>query len=241
MTRLTKQEMHEIQAFIDRKIESADELGLTLKIDDDMWDWRALMDSAPGAVGASKTLDPMFNDVRPGNSFWLGLVDQSGDIIGCQANRFVESEDFIEEFVSTHRFFGNRCPSLRQDPIQLKESIPVLRGRLNFGGGGWVHPDWRGKGIAGFMSRVCRTLALRHYLIDYYVCFMSGTSNRRQYGLHRQGLLNRRHLLAGGYPGRGGESDVDIYWLHRGELMNQISLELSSSLDSSEALMMRMA
>lgn len=241
MTRLTKQEMTDVQRFIDLKIQFADSLDLTLNLDDDMWAWKALMDAAPGAVGASKTLDPMFNDVRPGNSFWLSLTDKDGEVIGCQANRFFESDDFVEEFVSTHRFFGNRCPSLRQEPIQLKESIPVLRGRMNFGGGGWVHPDWRGKGIAGFMSRVCRSLALRHYLIDYYVCFMSGTSSRRQYGLHRQGLLNRRHLLAGGYPGRKGENDVDIYWLHRGELMNQIYLELASSADNAEAPMMRTA
>lgn len=241
MTRLTEQELVDIQSFIDQKIEYAEGMGLELGIDDDMWKWRELMETAPGAVGASRTLDPKLNDVSSGNAFWVKLTDDNGQIIGCQANRFFVTEDFVEEYVCTHRFFGDRCPSLKHYPVQLRDPIPVLCGRMNFGGGGWVHPDWRGKAISGLMSRIGRTLALRHFLIDYYVGFMSATDNHRLYGRHRQGLMNRRHLLSGRYPGREENIDVDIYWMHRGEMMNQISQELAPPPGHTDPATMRTA
>lgn len=241
MTRLTSHELGEIQKFIDKKIADAESLGLTLEVDDDLWEWRKLMDNAPATGGASKTLDPLVNDIRPGNSFWVKVIDDSGAVIGCQANRFVETEDFVEEYVTTHRFFGNRCPSLVQYPVALQESVPVLRGKLNFGGGGWVHPDWRGKAISGLMSRIGRTLALRHFLIDYYLGFITATANHRLYGRNRQGLMNRRHLLTGHYPGRDEPLEVDIYWMHRGEILNQIAREISGEPGLSEDLSIRTA
>lgn len=241
MTRLTKQELIEIQYFIDKKVEIAEGMGLRFSVDDDMWKWKEVVDAAPGGIGGSRTLDPMFNDLSVGNSFWIKLKDRNGDIVGCLANRFIETEDFVEEFVATHRLFENRCPSLQPHPIQLKESVPVLRGRMSFGGGSWVHPDWRRIAIAGLMSRVSRALALRHYLIDCYVCFITATSNHRLYGVERLGLPNRRHLLTGEYPGREGNLDVDIYWMHRGEIMAQVSSELASFEDEGDAPMIRTA
>lgn len=241
MTRLTNQELTDIQKFIDQKIAYAEDLGLKLNVDDDMWKWRELMNNAAGTVGASKTLDPLLNDMQPGNSFWVHLTDRQGDIIACQANRFIETEDFVSEYVSTHRFFGNRCPTLQHYPVHLVESVPVLRGKINFGGGGWVHPDWRKQALSGYLSRIGRTLALRHFLIDYYIGFISATPNHRKYGQNRQGLTNRRHLLTGMYPGRGGDLDVDIYWMHRGELMNQIIEESGQDLESVAPLTMRTA
>jgi len=241
MTMLTEKEMIDIQAFIDMQIGRAAALDLQVKIDDDLEKWRKLMSTAPGTVGASRTLDPLLNDIRPGNSFWMHLVDNQGKTIACMAHRFIETENFVEEYIATHRFFGNRCPSLRHYPVHFVESIPVLRGKINFGGGGWVHPEWRQNGLAGFLSRTSRILALRHFLIDYYIGFITATPNHRQYGHHRQGLLNRRHLLTGMYPGRDGEQDMDIYWMHRGEMMNQIYADMAQELDDVAPLTMRTA
>ncbi len=241
MTMLTEKEMIDIQTFIDMQIGRAAALDLQVKIDDDLEKWRKLMSSAPGTVGASRTLDPLLNDIRPGNSFWMQLVDNKGETIACMAHRFIETENFVEEYIATHRFFGNRCPSLRHYPVKFVESVPVLRGRINFGGGGWVHPDWRQNGLAGFLSRTSRILALRHFLIDYYIGFIMATPNRRQYGHHRQGLLNRRQLLTGMYPGRDGNQDMDIYWMHRGEMMNQIYADMAQELDDVAPLTMRTA
>lgn len=241
MTLLTNEELNTIQASVDRNIARAGALGLSMHVDDDLQKWKEHIESAPGGSGASRTLDPALNDVRPGNSFWVYLKDASDRIVVCHANRFIETEDFVQEFILTHRFFGDRFPTLHHFPVQSCDSIPVIRGRIDFGAGTWVHPDFRGKGLSGLISRTGRSLALRHYLLDYYVAFIVATGRRRQYGSDGLGLSNRRQLLTGRYPGRGGELDVDIYWMHRGEMMNQIYGELQPPLDGEDALIMRTA
>jgi hypothetical protein len=241
MTILTEEEMTEIQRFIDWKIAHADRLGLQLQVDDDMWKWRDLIASAPGATGASRTLDPKVNDVGPGNAFWIYLSDRQGNIVATHANRYIETEDFVREYICSHRFFGSRCPTLHYYPIRTPESIPVLRDRIDFGGGVWVHPEWRGKALSGYMSRVGRILALRHYLLDYYIGFIEATVRRRNYGHEGLGLINRRHMISGRYPGRNKDSyEVDMYWMHRGEMISQIVAEMHQEEDV-EPLTMRTA
>ena len=241
MTRLTVTEMTTIQESIDRKLEHISTLDLTFHIDDDLRKWKDHIEAAPSGTGASKTLDPAINDVRPGNSFWIYLKDTEDRIVTCQANRFVETDDFVEEYVCTHRFFGDRFPTLHYFPVQLCESVPVIRGRIGFAAGTWVHPDFRGKGLSGLASRMGRMLALRHFLIDYFLGFIEATGRRRQYGANGLGMKNRRHLLTGRYPGRDSEMNVDIYWMHRGELMTQIFQELVEGGSNSVELKMRMA
>jgi len=241
MTILTTEEMSIIQTDIDEKLERISALNLTLNIDDDLKNWKKHIEKAPGGTGASRTLDPAFNNVRPGNSFWIFLSDSKDRIVACQANRFIETEDFVQEFVCTHRFFGDRFPTLHHFPVQLCESVPVIRGKINFAAGTWVHPDYRGKDISGIMSRMGRMLALRHFLFDYVVCFIVATGKRRNYGHNGLGFPNRRHLLTGRYPGRDSELDVDIYWMHRGEMMQQISQELNEGDFNPVALNIRTA
>ena len=241
MTILTYEELAMIQAAIDEKIEQAAALGLTMHVDDDLREWKKHTLNAPGTGGVSRTLDPDLNDIRPGNSFWINLQDPDGRIVMCQANRFVETEDFVHEFVCTHRLFGDRFPTLHHFPVELCDPVPILRGRMSFGAGNWVHPDYRGKGLGGFASRMGRMLSLRHFLIDYFVGFIEAMDRRRQYGEKALGMMNRRHLLTGRYPGRDSDLNVDIYWMHRGELMNQISRELIDSGFSPVALKARIA
>ena len=241
MTILTNEELATIQTSIDEKIERAESFGLSMHVDDDLRKWKEHIEGVPGTTGASRTLDPAVNDVRPGNSFWVYLQETSGRIVACHANRFLESEDFVREYISTHRFFGDRHPTLHHFPVQYCDSVPVIGGRIDFGAGTWVHPDYRGKALSGLISRTGRMLALRHFLIDYYIAFIAATGRRREYGANGLGLANRRHLLTGLYPGRGGKLDVDIYWMHRGEMMNQIAAELMASSGSREELMIRTA
>lgn len=55
-------------------------------------------------------------------------------------------------------------------------------------------------------------LTLRHFLTDYFTGFIVET--------------DRRQLLHGRHPGRDGDLNVDIYWMHRGESMSKIIQKL---------------
>lgn len=233
--------MLKIQELIDINLNYVSELGLSFHIDDELKNWKKHMESLPGDENTARSLDPDFNDVHPGNSFWISLKDSDDRIVACQGNRCLETENFVQEFIITRRFFGDRRPVLHYFPLELCDSVPVLNGRIGFGAGNWVHPDYRGKKISGVMSRMGRMLSLRHFLFDYYIGFVVATERRRQYGIQGLGLTNRRHLLHGRYPGKEGDFSVDIYWMHRSEMMSQIDQELDELDLSPVALNMRTA
>lgn len=227
MSYLSNEEMMEIQISINQKIDRISTLGLTFHLDDDLSKWREFVLEEQGGAGISKTIDPTVNDLRPGNSFWIYLENSAGEIVACQADRIIETVDFVQEYVCTHRLFGDRLPTVDYYALELSEAVPLLRGRINFAAGTWVHPDFRGMDISGLLSRMARMLALRHFLIDYFLGFIEATSRRREYGRQTLGMPHRRQLLSGRYPGRDCEMDVDIFWMNRHELLAQVSKEIA--------------
>ena len=241
MASLTDRELADIQMFVDQTSNHLGKLGLELGADEDLWKWKDLVECAPGSEAPSKTLDPEINDVRPGNSFWVHVTDNAGDIVACQAGRLIETDDFIREYVCTLRMFGDRKPVINHHPVNLVDGLPVIAGRLNFGGGTWVHPRWRSRGLSGIVSRLGRNLAMRHFLSDYYVGFIKASAKRRRYGKEQLGLMNSHPLLTGYYPGREGDLDVDFYWMHRDEMLTQIVEESSQQRESDDELRMRTA
>lgn len=228
MPNLTVDEMISIQDLIDKLQTDISNLGLSFHVDDNLVRWKSLIEGAQGGTRVSKAMDPTINDLRPGNSFWVYLENDKAEIVSCQADRFIESEDFVQEFICTHRLFGDRLPTIDFYPLQLQEAVPVLSGRINFAGGTWVRPDHRGQGLSGLMSRMARMLALRHFEIDYHLGFIEATDSRRRYGKDGLGLKHRRHLLSGRYPGRDRDMNMDIHWISREDILAQIFEELAA-------------
>ena len=229
MASLTDQELAEIQTHIDGTIEYLDGLGLEIDVDDDLSNWKRLLEQAPGSIGVSRTLDPTVNDLRPGNSFWVYTRTHDGEVVACQADRLIVTENFVRDDICTHRLFGDRRPIINFYPIELGKNLPFLTGRVTFGGGTWVHPDWRGHGLGGFMSRLGRALSIRHFLADYFVTFMkTGRKFSKECGFD-----NRCQLCEGYYPGRDSELDMDLFWETKDEFLERMRKEQIQ--DSSKA------
>ena len=229
MSTLTHGELGVIQDYIDMVVHYLGEIGLEIGVDDDMRNWKALLQSAPATTGVAKTHDPDFNDLKPENAFWLYFQDESGRQVACQADRLALAEDFIQDYVGTYRLFGDRRPTIHCARLHMENDLPVLRGRVNFGGGGWVHPDWRGYNLGGLVSRLGRAFSLRHFLFDYYVTFM--VSGRR-YG-KVCGFQNCRRLMSGFYPGRNSgatEINVDALWCDKNEAIAQMASDIEHPL-----------
>jgi hypothetical protein len=224
MSTLTFYELDVIQNYIDTVVNYLDELGLEIGVDDDMLNWKALLESAPTTTGVAKTHDPDFNDLRPENAFWLYFQDESGQQVACQANRLTIAENFIQDYVGTYRLFGDRRPTIQCAKLNLETDMPIFDGRVNFGGGGWVHPDWRGYDLGGLVSRLGRAFSLRHFLFDYYVTFMV---HGRKYG-KACGFKNCRQFISGYYPGRSsGATHVngDVLWADKDEAIKQMAFD----------------
>lgn len=237
MNVLDEKELSKFSTFFDREIGTADAIGLKIEIGDDLRDWKRLMHKVGADYGAAQTLDPSLNWLNPENSFWLFTNDRFGNPVSCHANRIIETSDFVRQWLINHRLFGNRPKLPNYYKLDVQEDLPLFRGRMNWGGGGWVHPDWRGKNIAGLMSRMCRAFAVQHFDVDYYIGFIEASMKRRSYGEHRQGLSNRQFALSGRYPGRPTKYGLDLYWMHRDEIIEQVYQALESETPDMEELM----
>lgn len=221
MAALARQDLEKIQDFVSEMLTGLEVHGLTFESDSNLWNWRKLLENAPGSIGVSRALDPELNNLESGNAFWLYAKNRAGDIVACQADRLVVTDDFIGDYVATHRLFGDLRPVIHHYTVRLGERYPLISGRVNLGGGAWVHPGWRGKNLGGIMSRLARAITMRHFLADYFVTFMA---TGRNFAVEC-GFRNKCEIIRGRYPGREADQDMDLLWECRREILEQISEE----------------
>ncbi len=228
-TYLTDSELAEIQIFIDTTRSHLADQDLTLDVDDDLVNWVAHMRQAPGILNIAATHDPARSNIHSGNAFWGRFENKAGEIVACMAHKVVITENLLDE-VRSHRIFFNRRPILEHYPVDLRveSDVPVLSGRVGYGGGLWVHPDYRGRSLSGIMARIMRNLSIRHFFIDWNVSFIADTPSRTRLALEGYGMAHRTPLLKGIFPLYGKPRDMQMFYMSKAEMLAQIIAENQS-------------
>lgn len=216
----------ETQTVIDHAVRRLAKLGLHVEIGDDFAKWVGFMDGVPDPLGVSSTFDPEISDIRNGSAFWVAVKDAEGGIAASHAHRVFDTPNFVEE-VRTWRLFS-RIPRLDWQPVQIHNEARAIgiSGKVGFGGGLWVHPDWRGEAISGLLSRFSRNLSLRHFGIDWYVGLMVDRTGFDHLGLAVFGLAHNAMLMSGFYPGRNRQMDIQLLYISREEIIRQNADEI---------------
>ena len=187
MVALNVEPLQVIQDFIDQARAVFAEFGLTVEVDGDM---RAFKDfylniESKRRLNYPSPLDPDISDVSTG--YWLKLLrrpnpevedeTEADRIVGCVAQRLIETDDFIQSMLS-FRAFRDRVPTLDWFDTEFTEEAKALKisGRVVFCGALWLHPDYRGDAGHRLMIlvRMQRALAIRHYEPDYLVGWLKG-------------------------------------------------------------------
>ena len=226
--RLNKQDFSDIQAHIDLTRTRLAALGLTFHVDHDMQAFVNYIGSQEDTHGVPSSHDPRKCWLHPGNAFWVYVKHPaSGQIIGCQAQRLILTEDFVQDCLS-QTLFANLYPSLDAAPVGVDENgDSLISGRVIYGGGLYIHPDWRGEGLLIF-NRASRTIALRHFQADYFCGLQLNTPRRRAMALTGFAFSHVRPFIKGGLPGKPQADDVQLSWSSRREWMETIRRELAN-------------
>lgn len=237
VSRLTDDDLLEIQTFIDRARAELDARKLTLEVDSDLSQWVKLIKDAPGKVVVASTHDPSKSYVHPGNSFWVivrerdqqfldRLLRRERPIVACLCHRVIETDNIADD-VRTHRLFFDRKPVLDFRPVQLalNPNVPVIRGRVGLAGGFWVHPRHRGSKLSNIVSRVTRILSLRHFDIDWSISLVRDTPRRKAMIHNTYGLAHSASLTRGYYPPYGYDLDMQMSYMSRQEMLDQVRAE----------------
>lgn len=219
MSILTKEQFDKTQAYIDYWRAQLQSIGLNITPHDNLEEWKALIASAPGAPSLSKPFDLSHSYIQPGDAFWFSLDDASNQQIACVGARVFETQDFIQDYVTTYLLYGNRLPRLEAEPYEFVGTLPIITGRIGYGGGSWVHPDWRGRDLSVVTSKLGRVLAVRHLRADAYTCFIK--TARKPWSTQTLGWPHRRALTTGYHPGRDNYiENGDFLWTYKEEIID---------------------
>lgn len=217
MVGLTNSDINVTQAYIDHERDQLGHLGLRLVVSSNAVEWRDVLDEAPGVRSLASTFDPDLNDIRERDMFWISLRDKYDKVVSCVGYRFLETDDFIGEWVTTWRLFGDRVPHMDLHTLNYVDALPPFGRRVGYGGGLWVHPDWRGHDLSAITSRLGRVFALRHFCLDYAIVFVERVPTKTKHTRMTLGWPNDRELLDGRYPARETEVLANIFWENKEE------------------------
>ena len=226
--RITKQDFWDIQSHIDLTKSRLGELGLTLHTDHDMHAFVDYLGRQEDTHGVPGSHNPHKSHLHPGNSFWIYIKHAaSGQIIACHAQRLIVTEDFVHD-CQAQTLFGDLTPNLDAWPLGVDDFDEArMSGRVVYGGGNYIRPDWRGKGLLIF-NRASRTIALRHFQADHLCAFQMNTPRRRGMALTGLAFANVKPFIKGGLPGKPQADDVQLAWSSRQEWMDAIRRELAN-------------
>ena len=220
MSRLNDQQLIHIQAYIDRAIGELRQLGLRLVVGSNLGEWARFMRDAPDIAAVTPSFDPEYSYVHPGNSFWLSLRDERDEIVGCVCMRLFVVDD-VMPLIRSWQLFFDRQPLLEVHPLELVNcsDIPIIGGRAGYGGGYWLHPSYRGKGLTRLLPRINRALGLRHFDLDWVFGLNKDTAGRTAMLRESYGIANSFSLIRGFFPPRGAEGAYQLVYVHRGEIL----------------------
>jgi hypothetical protein len=227
--RLTSRDFDDIQAHIDLTKETLAARGLTLHVDNDMVRFIDYLGDQPASHGVPTTHNPAITHLHPGNSFWVYVAEAAtGRIVACHGQRLLETDDFIEDCMA-QTYFMDRIPRLDRTPFRLYPEAAAVRihGRVLLGGGLYIHPNWRARGLLIF-NRCSRSVALRHFRGDYLVGTLRNTPNRQGMATGGAAYAHWVPCIKGGLPGNPRARDVIMAWSSRDEWLATIRRDLES-------------
>lgn len=225
-SQISKRELDTLQDYIARKMDGFASDGWQVYIDRDMVEWAAHMEAAPGITAVTPVFDPRQSSLTPEECFWIRLEDD-GVVMGCVCARlFVSSDHIVEDYISQH-VWGDRTPPIAPVDILFPRDRITFKGNIVHEGGTWVHPDYRGRNLAGRMNHLIRAVAMREWNVDYY----TGTCLEKLFdtGFTREkyGHPHDAPLLDGWCPPMGENRRMHLTWLTRSESFEQIGAEVA--------------
>jgi GNAT superfamily N-acetyltransferase len=133
----------------------------------------------------STPLNSQFSTMHPSRFLWLRVSAPGGITVAVQCARLVLAPAWrggLRRMLLSQQLFADRTAVL---PVISQAPGFNMAGRLVYLGGGWVHPDHRGKGIMSLAVRLTAAHALRLWNWDH--CFALLRSNHLSLALQPTG------------------------------------------------------
>jgi GNAT superfamily N-acetyltransferase len=148
-----------------------------------------------GRAGLTEHFSPDLNTYTPPVAFWLRAVDGGGATVAFAAARLDDLGPMT--LVDYWRAYWRRCYPAASGRCELAADQPAfsaaVTGRVVYLGEMWVHPDWRGRGLASLFAPAIQLLALARWEPDWLYVWMRPS-------LYRSGFDNLTCAFSRVYP-----------------------------------------
>ena len=216
---MTPDEITLVNAYIAHVHERLGDMGYRLTFSSDAAEFAYFLKAQPDSHGVSTIHDPMVSVITPDLFHWAQIWS-GAEIIACHAIKLHKTRNLIDDIV-THRLFEG-IPV--RDYIQDVGLYPTIHdidisGRIAIGGGLYVRPDHRGKGLNGVINLVCRAVGLPRLDFDHYIALVRQArreaAETASYGAQARYI----DLSSGFYPPYGRPLDVALAHSTRAETL----------------------
>lgn len=226
-TPLRRQDFEDIQAHVELAVERFAARGLALGTSGDMAAFAAYIGGEKESWGASASHNPLHSYLTPANAFWVYLEEkETGAKVASCTQKLVQTENFIADIFS-HTLYDTQKPVLDGRLPEFfdgaDEADFAFSGNVVYGSGLYIRPDYRGQGLL-ILSRLTRTIALRHFKAHHFVGIQRLTARSRFHALERQHFAHCRPFVKG-MPYKW-DGDFQISWSSRAEWLAAIRREL---------------
>jgi len=210
--------------------------GITLYVRND-FDVLAALNDEETARGAwyplVESFDPRHSDISAENGFWLAGENGLGEIVCTNVARIYDwrESNFAREAVEL--FYGRDEPAATCI-IPDTSVVESISGVVQSMGAMWMRPDYRGRGMAKWATRILKAYGLSRWPIDWVVSYIRGRDIDSGLGY----VYGGQHFIRGiYYPGlKGWDGDeLVLSYTARDELFADLARYLSSVLSATGA------
>src|SRR5262245_29651319 len=157
--------------------------------------------------------------------WWICGRDAVGEVVTTIAARIYDWPDTsMGEEVESLRFLYQDVERWRLPNERCTVSAAAARkitGRVFYGGGAWVRPDFRSKGLSSYLPRLSKVYGLARYDFDWATCVVEPMLARKGV-CKRYGFDNIEFGIHFGGT-RFGDHDSALCWLSRDEFIDDLA------------------
>lgn len=149
------------------------EHGLTVEVTHDFPELVRVNDAAQAAGSWDQLFPPAdhrCSDLTPDNAFLLLARNRAGEVVITLLQRVWNTGNLARDIRTMDLFYSYIDPcSIESCTVPPSTLADTTAGKIALVTGGWVRPDWRGKGLFGQMLRLGKAVSLCRWSPDWWV------------------------------------------------------------------------
>lgn len=213
--------------FDDHIYRSLRSLGLTVRIEFDIEDWKSFIQTTEWPV-VNCSADPDYHDFAAGEVFWMRL-SHGAETVATQVFRMITTDDYVGMIRDHSLFFGNRPSGFRDFRMLDESAVPAIGGLVTQVSGLYIKPSWRrvrtadGMRLVAAWARLTHSFTTRNLMADWSVSLLEERVATPRMIEDLYGYPNAAELFETYIPYLDRSERVTLVWMSAEELVGSVA------------------